>query len=60
MDYERDCIIRARREIHQKIVRILIDYELPETEEEKPTADDFYRLLAEIENQWEDTITGDL
>lgn len=60
MDYERDCIIRGRREIYQKIVRILIDYELPETEEEKPTADDFYLLLTEIANRWEDTITGDL
>lgn len=60
MDYERDHIIRTRREIYQKIVRILTDYELPESEEDKPTADDFYRLLTEIQNRWEDTITGGL
>ena len=60
MDYERDYIIRSRREIYQKIVRILTDYELPESEEDKPTVDDFYYLLTEIQNRWEDTITGDL
>lgn len=48
-----------REAIYDEICRTLTNYESPENEQDKPTAEDLYLLLVKIQNRWEDTITAE-
>ena len=51
---ERDCIVRKREEIYDKMCRLLTDYE---NGSDMVTEYELYDMLVEIQRRWEDVIT---
>ena len=49
----------TKQTIYDEMCRVLTDYETPNSEEERTTADDLYRMLVKIQTRWEDTITAE-
>ena len=43
----------SAKDIYDKLCEVLTNYEDPETEEERTTADDFYKMLVDIQNNWD-------
>lgn len=56
----KDELFREREEIYNEIVRTLTNYEIPENEDDRPTAEDLYLLLVKIQNRWDDTIIAEV
>ena len=50
--HERDLIIIARKNLYDRLSKVLTDYDDNYCE-----AEDLYKMLVEIQNAWEDTIT---
>jgi hypothetical protein len=51
---ERDCVVRKREEIYDKMCKLITDYE---NGSDMVTEYELYDMLVEIQRRWEDTIT---
>jgi hypothetical protein len=51
---ERDCVVRERAEIYDKMCKLITDYE---NGSDMVTEYELYDMLVEIQRRWEDTIT---
>ena len=55
-------MFETKKDIYNKLVKLLTDYEHPDDVEDYDDIDweaELYEMLVKIQNRWEDTITAD-
>lgn len=52
-------MFHSKRDLYDELSRVITNYEVPESEEERTTTEEMYAMLVKIQSRWDDIIASD-